>query len=304
MLLVRRVLPGIAVAVLLGGCFDFDATVAGGPLGDSGAGTNPGLDASFPDASGPVDAGGGAGDGGTPVSFTDGGSYCASLTPPGGGIFFCDDFDEHPLPGSWGTYKESEGALNETNAAARSLPNSVDETTIALVASSPLPNVALRTPLGIPSVPATLLFAFSVEPVEIDAAENAAIVLAAVDFLDADGNRYSVELAISVQSGAPAMTLGEQSGLLDGSAPYTSHPLSPTEPLAMNAWNDLVIEIDWTAATTAEGKVSVGGAQAIDVPLTMTVQPASLQIGIGTSYVSQPSPGWELRYDNVSFSAH
>jgi hypothetical protein len=110
------------------------------------------------------------------------------------------------------------------------------------------------------------------------------------------------------------MTLGEQSGpvnggpLPDGAPPlYVSHPLPQTEPLAMNAWTDLVVELDWTA-TGLEGKVSVNGTQVLGTPLTMTLVPSSLQIGIGTSFVTEYegglSPVWELRYDNVLFTAN
>jgi hypothetical protein len=170
-------------------------------------------------------------------------------------------------------------------------------------------------------VPSTLTFAFSVEPVRIDATANASIVLGAVDFLDRAGYRYTVGLSIVVVSGAPALELGEQSGLAsggdypDGAPPlYVNHPLSQTLTLPMNAWTDIVIELDWAAGsgadagTTLAGKVTVGGAQPFDVPLTMTLVPQSLQIGIGTSFVTEydsgPSPVWELRYDNVLFTAN
>jgi hypothetical protein len=86
-----------------------------------------------------------------------------------------------------------------------------------------------------------------------------------------------------------------------------NHPLPPTQPLAINAWTDIIVELDWTA-TTLEGKVTVGGNQELDVPLTMTLVPTSLQIGVGTSFVTEYegglSPVWELRYDNVLFTAN
>ena len=324
----RMITRGLAAlaAVSLGACFDFDATTAGGPLGGDGgpsfppgAGSDAGvLDASVPpgpvDGDAPVpdgtiaDAGADVGSGKLP----DGGSsYCATLTPPPGAVFFCDDFDEHPLPWAWQYYDELAGTLVESEAGARSAPNSVDETTTAL-ANGQVIDVALRTPLQLPPLPATLRFGFSLEPVQIDTTANAAIVLGAVDFLDGTGNRYSVGLAINVVGGKPALALGEQSGLVDGGplpdgAPpqFVNHPLPPTQPLAMNAWSDIVIELDWTA-TTLEGKVSVNGGQELDVPLNLSLQANALQIGIGTSYVTEystgPAPIWELRYDNVSFT--
>src|SRR5579863_2517235 len=103
----RMIASGLA-AVLLGACFDFDATMAGGLPGASGpdattggpdgGATGGGIDGSFSDA--PTDGGGGGNgpDGGhaDTGSAADGGggAYCASLARPplDGGIFFCDDF--------------------------------------------------------------------------------------------------------------------------------------------------------------------------------------------------------------------
>ncbi len=313
---------GLAAA-LLGGCFDFDATMAGGPLTDSGSDVPP-EDASFTDATLPSDAGD-AGDAKEEisdgsvtdaVSVPDSGSpYCASLAlaQPDGGLFFCDDFDESASLGIWQSYDETAGTIVVTDASAVSPPNSVVETTTA-VADGTAVNVALRTPEPLPTLPATMILAFWLEPVQIDTTANAAIVLGAVDFLDSAGDRYTVGLAINVVNGQPALALGEQSGLAsggnfpDGAPPvYVNHPLPQTELLPMNDWSDLVIEIDWTASSL-EGKVTVNGGPQFDVPLTMTVVPSSLQIGIGTSFVTEYegglSPVWELRYDNVLFTAN
>lgn len=306
----RMVAVGL-VAAVFGACFDFDATMAGGPSGDSGA-----SDASLTDGAhdapadatseaatdggvvetGPVEGGGG--DSGTPEA----GPFCSSQLRPDGGLFFCDDFDEAPLPGSWNSFGETSGTLAESDASAVSKPNSLDETTVPL-ADGGVINVALRTPLGVPALPATLRFEFSLEPVRIDTTASAAIVLGAIDFLDAAGDRYSLGLAINVASGMPALALGEQSALLDGGPTFLNHPLPPTQPLPMNAWTDIVLQVAWTAPTTGQATVTVGGTQELDVPLTMTVQATSLQIGVGTSFVTEPAPVWELRYDNVVFTA-
>jgi hypothetical protein len=309
--------------VLFGACFNFDATMAGGPLADSGAPVVTGADASVGDGSSPTatsdSGGGGPTDGGSPdASLGADGSgpvspFCASQVPPDGGLFFCDDFDEHGLPGLWQSYGELGGTLVETDASALSPPNSVDLTTTQLTAGQPI-NIDLRTPEGVPALPSTLIFSFAVEPLKIDSTFNAGIILGAVDFLDSSGNRYTDGLAINVVSGEPALVLGEQSGaanggpLPDGAPPvYVSHPLPETDPLAMSAWSTITIELDWTT-TTLEGKVSVNGKQEIDVPLTLSLVPTSLQIGIGTSFVTEYEGGlsavWELRYDNVLFTAH
>jgi hypothetical protein len=293
----RMVAPGL-VGLLLGlagGCFDFDATMAG----DTSEGAAP--------EAGAPDSGVDAGDGGNPGS-----PFCATLPHPEGGIFFCDDFDEHPLPAAWETWAQTSGTLGETDASARSPPSSVDETTMMLSYGEAV-DVALRTPLKVPTVPSTLTLAFSLEPLQIDTTANAAIVLGAIDFLDASGYRYTVGLAINVASGAPALAVGEQTGPAnggnypDGAPPtFVNHPLSQTMPLPMKTWTDLVLEVDWTSSGLT-GKVTVGGNQELDVPLTMSLVPASLQVGIGTSFVTEYegglSPVWELRYDNVAFTA-
>ena len=315
--MIARLVTALA-PLLCSACFDFDATMAGGPLVDSGPGS--GLDASVNDGSLPPPTPFDGGDSGTitdagadaPTGADDAGPFCPT-TPPDAGLFFCADFDEYPYLGSFQVFDELAGSMVDTDASSRSPPNSVDETTTALSQGQPI-NVALRTPLAVPTVPATLTFAFSVEPVRIDSAANAAIVLGAVDFIDNAGNRYTAGLAINVFNGLPALALGEQSGLVDGATfpdgalpVFTNHPLSPTNPMPMNQWTDLVLELDWSA-TSLEGKVFVNGVQGLDVPLSLTVQPTSLQIGIGTSFVTEyaggTSPIWELRYDNVLFTGH
>jgi hypothetical protein len=301
-----RGLAAIA-AVGLVACFDFDATTAGGPLSDA---STVGADANLGDASpgGPVDsseetldAGGEAGVAPPP----DGGPYCASL-PAASGVIFCDDFDLDPLPGGWSTRREIGGSLAETSASAVSMPNSLDEKINVLALYDPVDVSLRKQPIGIPSFPAKLLFGFSIEPVQIDTSASGAIVLSAIDFLDdamPTQNRYSLDLSINVQNGAPALILSEQTGFTDGGGPYVPHPLPPTQPLPLNAWTNLVVEVDWTAATNAQASVTVNGTQVLaPVALTMTVQATHLQIGIGTSYVNEPSPGWELRYDDVSFA--
>jgi hypothetical protein len=325
-------MSALAVTVGLGACFDFDATMAGGPLVDGGldAVADVSVDGATVDRSVPGEAStdGGSGDAGDAgdagADATDGsptdaptlpeGSTtfsCASIEPPEAGPFFCDDFDEHALPGSWQSWGEMLGTMVETDASAVSPPNSVVETTMPL-SSGQVVNVALRTPLAVPTPPATLTFAFAVQPVQIDTTANAATVLGSIDFLDSGGYRYTVGLAINVASGLPALALGEQSGLAngmnypDGAPPtFTNHPFDPAKPLVMKTWSDVVIELDWKASGLT-GRVTIDGVDELDVTLTMTLVPTSLQIGIGTSFVTEYegglSPVWEIRYDNVLFT--
>jgi hypothetical protein len=307
------------MALLLSACFDFDATTAGGLLDDSGAGKptstlDGGLDGSVNDGSmsGLDDSSAGGDTSGIDDSGSgvDGGPYCASITPPEAGPFFCDDFDESALPGPWDNWFETSGTLDESDASAASPPNSVVEMTQPLANGEGI-NVALRTYEGVPAIPTTMMFSFAVEPVQIDMTANAAIVLGAVDFLNGQ-YRYSIGLAINVSSGQPALSLGEQSGLIDGDnfpdgAPpsYIGHNLPPTDALALNRWSTIVIELDWSASGLV-GKVSVNGKLELNAPLELTVTPTQLQIGIGTSFVTEyadsGSPIWIVRYDNVLFT--
>jgi hypothetical protein len=173
-------------------------------------------------------------------------------------------------------------------------------------------NVALRTYEGVPAIPTAMIFSFAIQPVQIDMTANAAIVLGAVDFLDGQ-YRYSVGLAINVSSGQAALSLGEQSGLVDGDnfpdgAPpsYIAHDLPPTDALTLNHWSTIVIELDWSASGLT-AKVTVNGNLELpDTSLDLTVTPTQLQIGVGTSFVTEyaeaSSPVWIIRYDNVLFT--
>lgn len=306
------VLGGLAAVGVLGACFDFDATMAGGPV-DGGGG---GGDATVPDGgartdadardaqaeeTAEADAATDAGPDAPPDAAADreAGGYCAALAHDGG-TFFCDDFDEHPLPGGWGLWNEVSGTLDETDAGAVSPPNSAVLATPALPAGQGV-DVSLRTAIGLPSLPATLRFGFSLQPVQIDTTDNAKMVLGAVDFLDGSGDRYTVDLAIVVSGGAATLSCDEQSGFSDGGQLYVPHALPAAANLTLGVFTDLELELDWTAPGTVRAVVTVAGVQRLAVSLGMTVTPRSLQIGIGTPYVSEPSLPWKLRYDDVRF---
>jgi hypothetical protein len=166
-------------------------------------------------------------------------------------------------------------------------------------------DVALRDSriTTLPTLPATMTFAFDLDPVQIDTAANAAIVLGAVDFLDAAGDRYSLGLAINVVSGQAALALDEQSGFADGGSSILAHALPVNHAPPMNQWSSVALTIDWQSATTGSATVTVNGNEDLSVPsLTMTVTATKLQVGIGTAYVTQPAPAWQLLYDDVWFT--
>jgi hypothetical protein len=305
-------------AALLSACFDFASTQGGaGDESDassaSDASSGPGMDAASergelsvasPDGGKPaqdaaVVEGGEAGP-------SEGGAsgFCATQTRPGAGaIFFCDDFDEGPLPGSWSTFRQTSGTLSLTTAAAVSPPNGLDAIVDPLSYGQAV-DVALRTSFAITQVPPTIRLAFRVEPARIDPGNGATIILAAVDFLDAAGDRYTVELSATVASGAITLALGEQSGFADGGQQYVEHPVSTAQTLPQDAFTDVVLAIDGGGSANVRGGLTLGGSQVLDVPLAPSVAPSRLQIGVGAAYVTEPSMGWELRYDDVLFTAN
>jgi hypothetical protein len=305
----------VAVAIVAG-CFDFDATTAGGPLEDAGGQTRKpdGASGGGDDGAAALDgnASGGDASGGYDGSLPEGGSFCAANLPAPGspGLFFCSDFDEvHSFLGPWQTIGETSGTLVVTDASAASPPNSIEETTDPLDDGGVI-NVAIRSKLTPLAPLSTLRFAFAMQLRQIDtttAPAAAAIVLGAIDFLDNSNDRYSVGLAINVQNfqGAPVSTvvLDQQTGYGDGGVtPTAQYDSLPSEGLALNEWHNIVLEVDLTSASGANGIVTVDGQVDIDQPLAPTVTPTTLQVGVGTSYVSQPSPGWQLFYDNVIFN--
>jgi hypothetical protein len=232
------------------------------------------------------------------------GSFCKSL--PTAGLVLCDDFDEPgTLPGPFNTEFETTGTLNETDASFRSPPNALDEKTLPLSGGGTI-NVALRNNTVQPpaALPVTITFGFSLDAVQIDTTTGDAIVLGAVDFFDAAGDRYTLGLAINTANALPALALDEQSASTDGGTTYIPHTLPPNDAPAIGAWSDIVMTIVWSGTQSGMASVSVDGTTEVGpFPLTMTVaQPSFLQVGIGTSFVTQPAPAWELYYDNVWFA--
>ncbi len=228
-----------------------------------------------------------------------GGAFCqaASRAASSASLFFCDDFDDGGLPAPWNSSYESGGTLAVDDAAASSSPASLDLVVDPLPAGQ-LPNVSLRALVAAPTSPVQMAFGFSLDPVRIDPGTSASIVIAAIDFLDPSQNRYTIQLAFNVQSGAATTELDE---LFSGGRPYVPHAIAA--PLGTGTFTDVAIQIDWTAPQAATASVLFGGASVLSVPLAISVQATTLQLSIGTTYASTPSPGWELRYDDVLFTA-
>jgi hypothetical protein len=272
----------LALAGLALACIDFDATTRGGPLVPEGG---------APDA-GVADTG--------PPSPVEAGAFCAAQDAASPS-FFCDDFDENTLPFPWSYNGHSAGTMALTDASFVSSPYALQEQTDSITAL-PIDVTLRKQNVVLPSPPSHMVFAFEVEPVAIDTSPAATIILAAIDFLDANKpqGRYTVQLSVAFESGAIALALAEESGLSDGGAPFQNHLLPATLP--SNQWTHVILELDWESATSLQGIVTIGTSQPVNVPLAMTLAPADLQFSVGTTYVSTPSNGWTLRYDDVLFT--
>jgi hypothetical protein len=229
-------------------------------------------------------------------AYAEGGhsGFCTSQVPQ---PRFCDDFDEHPLPGFWGTFNQVGGTLALDKAASVSSPNSLLAQYSSLQPGQQL-DTALRASFSLPPPPATIIFQFQLQPAVVDPTAGAVTVVASIDFVDVSNNRYSTQFALAQQGGVIRLRLEEQSGFADGGSAYVSHPLP--DPLSIGVWTNVRLVITRTAATTASARVSFGNASEIDTKLAMTVNGTMLQVAIGSSFESEPSLGWKIRYDDVT----
>jgi len=281
---------------------DNDAAIEAGPVADAVASAEAGSDAGAQ-----ADAGAEAGlDAGakadapdaTPVDAPSGaasGPFCAKLSPR---PLFCEDFDERGLPGPWSTFHQVGGTLSIDNTSFVSAPSSLFARYGAMPIGPELDDV-LRVAFPVQNAPATTALELQVRPTIADPTPNAALVIAAVDFIDAANNRYSVQFTLVNKTGVLNVLLEEQSGFANGGTSYVPHAIPDPAPLGQ--WTDLRLTIVASSATAAEAHVFFGAAHEIDVPLNVTVRATKVQLDVGSTYESQPSMGWGVFYDNVSF---
>ncbi len=220
--------------------------------------------------------------------------FCASFCRP---PTFCDDFDEHGL-GLW-TVTATGGTIAEDTISYVSPPRSLFAQDDAL--TSGLLDDAARATFVLMPAPSTFILQFQFEPVSTDLTPSAATVVASLDFTDAPGNRYTVQLTLAQPLTPSSSTVGmrfeEQAGLTDGGTFYVSHPLPDTVPVG--SWTPMTLVIHRTAAFAAAAKVYFGSNQEGSVSLQMDVDATMLQLTIGSAYESYPSKGWKNRYDDV-----
>jgi hypothetical protein len=235
-------------------------------------------DATAPEAS-PQDAESG------PISF------CASLSPQ---PVFCEDFDEHPLPGVW-TPSQVGGSLSLLQLGSVSPPSSLDVHFWALRAGQAL-DTALRVQFPLPAPPTTIAWEFQIRPLALDTTPNAAAVMASLDFADGANNRYSVQFTMFRVSSNAYLRLEEQSGFTDGGTSYAMHALP--DPLA-NGWTRVQLVLTRSGLTAASVHVAYGAKTELDTALQMNVNASVLHVTMGSSYETEPSTGWDAFYDNV-----
>ncbi len=219
-------------------------------------------------------------------------NYCATLSPTPA---FCDDFDEHPLPGEW-IVDDVGGSLAEDSSSFVSPPNSLLAVYHALATGQPL-DTRLRTPLSLPAPPSVIVLEFQLEPVASDPTTGDAAVVVALDFTDAATNRYTVQITLVRQQTAIGARLEEQSGFVDGGTSYSPHALA--DPLPPDQWTHIRLVITRSSATAASALVTFNGNTELDTPLAPTVNPSDLQLTIGSTFETEPSDGWQNRFDNV-----
>jgi hypothetical protein len=220
--------------------------------------------------------------------------FCGSLSPA---PRFCDDFDEHPLPGVWDSMDQVGGNLSLDTTGFVSPPRALLATNSALQSGQPL-DAVLRKRFSLPSPPTTFTWGFSLQPVMPDPSTGAAAVVLSLDFTDSPGNRYSVQFTMEQDGGSIRLRLEEQSGFVDGGVSYVPHVLP--DPLPVGQWTSVQVVLTRSAATTASVHVSFGSATELDASLAMTVDATTLQMSVGSSYETTPSQGWTTRYDNVT----
>ncbi len=218
-------------------------------------------------------------------------SFCASLSPQ---PVFCEDFDEHPLPGVW-TPSQVGGSLTLFQLASVSPPSSLDVHFWALQGGQPL-DTALRVQFPLPAPPTTIAWEFQIRPIALDTTPNGAAVMASLDFADGANNRYSVQFTMFRVSSNAQLRLEEQSGFTDGGTSYAMHALP--DPLA-NGWTRVQLVLTRSGPTTASVHVAYGAKTELDTSLQMNVNASVLHVTIGSSYETEPSSGWDAFYDNV-----
>ncbi len=226
---------------------------------------------------------------------THAGDFCASLSPQ---PLLCDDFDEHALPDIWPEFNQVGGALSLDSTASVSPPNSLSIMSDPLASGQPY-DTSLRRVFPLASPPDTVSLEFSLQSVSADPTLSDAIVIAALDFLDANMDRYTVQITLFQEGIGLGLRLEEQARLRDGTSSYMTQPLP--DSIGAETWTDVRLVVTRASPAAASARVTFNSTTEIDTPLVLSVAATSVQVDIGSSFETEPSAGWTNRYDNVVF---
>jgi len=137
----------------------------------------------------------------------------------------------------------------------------------------------------------------SIMPVQLDPTPSAAIAIFGLDFFDASGNRDTPQLTLVQRQSAATLDFGEQSGFADGGSAYRGRTLPPALPVG--AWTRVTIDFAGLGGAAPDARIAFDGTLVADIPLNAKLSATMIQLGVGTAFVTEPSAGWQVRFDDV-----
>jgi hypothetical protein len=227
-------------------------------------------------------------------------SYCASLPSPK--PLFCSDFDDCKFPLPWtdelvnGGLLGLEFDLQSTTVHSRPRSLVVQDTSMSAQTDS----ADVRTSFSSTPAGSTLTFAFWIQLVNFDGEDQARLVVAAIDFLDAPDGGASTHLQFTVFKNNTMFNAALEE-LAAGCGGFLSHPL--TDPLLPNNWTNVRITVKRSAGTAPTASVSFGGSapELPDTQLCANVDASPVRIGVGSLFRMPSTAAWKNRFDDVTF---
>jgi hypothetical protein len=227
-------------------------------------------------------------DAGADASTSEQGSslgWCEQQGP----TLFCDDFDEHALPGPWDNSVAVAAVGHLASDGVKSSPNAFVAT---VNDSNPGGHVALDKSFGVP--PNAVHLAFDWRPDSIDSNPGRTMRTAEMQLISTEGFYY---LQFGVNSDG-SLYIDEQRVPNGGGGGVAHHPLSVSA--AVGTW--LHVQIDARLVGTPSVTVLVDGNDAVTAALSPLSPKARVVLYLGATYTPNPSAGWQFRFDNVTFA--
>ncbi|MGO8999437.1 MAG: hypothetical protein ACLQVI_39430 [Polyangiaceae bacterium] len=226
-------------------------------------------------------------------------AYCASFSPQS---LFCDDFDEDTqdaaaLAAPWDQVTGVGGTVTRSGGIFTSPTLAMLVTTKAGAASIDL--CGYKSFTAVPKVGEELSLAFDLYVVQADTTTSSDAVLAAIELIDALGDRWALQLELTYDGIALDVNFSENDSVVgDASTTYTSHPVATRFPIG--AWTRVTMEV--TVGPPFTATLSFGStAVAKQVPVTPHTISGHPEILVGGTYAQQSTEGWIVRYDDVTF---